>query len=168
MLVKVNRYQLAPRPTSPFYNEQLAKQYTEYDPDMAAQLLDDAGFTMGDDGFRVGPDGNRISFAVNVIPTLAPEQVDVIELVVGYWQAVGIDAQMNVIERSLFYDTKDANDHDVAVWGGDGGLDVVLEPRWYFPYSNESLFAEAWQYWYNGDPRGEEPVEAAKHADGTL
>ena len=26
-------YQLAPRPTSPFYNERLAKQYTEYDVD---------------------------------------------------------------------------------------------------------------------------------------
>jgi len=155
-------HQLAPRPTSPFYSEQLATQYTDYDPDLANQLLDDAGFAMGDDGFRVGPDGNTITFAVNVIPTLAPEQVDVIEQVVGYWQAVGVNAQMNVIERSLFYDIKDANDHDVAVWGGDGGLDVVLEPRWYFPYSNESLFAEAWQYWYNGDPRGEEPVEAAQ------
>jgi peptide/nickel transport system substrate-binding protein len=156
-------YQLAPRPTSPFYNEQLATQYTEYDPDLANQMLDDAGFAEKDaDGFRLGPDGKRISFPVDVIPTLSPEQPDVIELVVGYWQAVGIDAQMNVIERSLFYTRKDNNEHDVSVWGGDGGLDVVLEPRWYFPYSNESLFAELWQYWYNGDPRGEEPVDAAK------
>ena len=31
------------------------------------------------------------------------------------------------------------------VWGGDGGLDVILEPRWYFPYSGESLYGEAWQ-----------------------
>jgi len=156
-------YQLAPRPTSPFYNEQLAKQYTEYDVDLANQMLDDAGFAEKDgDGYRLGPDGNRISFAIDVIPTLAPEQPDVIELVVGYWQAVGIDAQMNVIERSLFYERKESNVHQAGVWGGDGGLDVVLEPRWYFPYSNESIFAELWQYWYNGDPRGEEPVEAAK------
>jgi peptide/nickel transport system substrate-binding protein len=83
-------HQLAPSPSSPFYNEQLATQYTEYDPDLANQLLDDAGYTMGDDGYRVGPDGNRISFAVNVIPTLFPEQVDVVEQVVGYWQAVGL------------------------------------------------------------------------------
>ncbi|MCA9890749.1 MAG: ABC transporter substrate-binding protein, partial [Anaerolineae bacterium] len=152
-------YQLAPRPTSPFYNEQLAKQYTDYDPDLANQLLDDAGYTLGEDGFRVGPDGERISFSVDVIPTLFPETVDVVELVVGYWQAVGIDAQMNVIERTLFYERKESNAHDVGVWGGDGGLDVVLEPRWYFPYSNESIFGELWQYWYNGDPRGEEPIE---------
>jgi peptide/nickel transport system substrate-binding protein len=38
-------------------------------------------------------------------------------------------------------------------------LDVILEPRWYFPFSNESIFGEAWQYWYNNpsDPRAEEP-----------
>lgn len=156
-------YQLAPRPTSPFYNEQLATQYTEYDPEAANQMLDDAGFAEKDaDGYRLGPDGNRISFAIDVIPTLMPEQVDVIEQVVGYWQAVGIDAQMNVIERTLFYDRKDANEQDANVWGGDGGLDVVLEPRWYFPYSGESNFAPLWRYWYEGDPRGEEPVEAAQ------
>jgi peptide/nickel transport system substrate-binding protein len=156
-------YQLAPRPTSPFYSEQLAKQHTEYDEALANQMLDEAGFAeRDDDGYRLGPDGNRISFAVDVIPTLAPEQPDVVELVVGYWQAVGIDAQMNVVERTLFYERKDSNVHDVSVWGGDGGLDVVLEPRWYFPYSQESLFAEAWQYWYNGDPRGEEPNDIAK------
>lgn len=156
-------YQLAPRPSSPFYNEQLAKQYTEYDPELANQLLDDAGFAERDaDGYRLGPDGNRISFSVDVIPTLYPEQVDVIELVVGYWQDVGIDAQMNVIERSLLYERKDANSQDANVWGGDGGLDVVLEPRWYFPYSNESNFAPLWRYWYEGNPLGEQPVEAAQ------
>ncbi len=158
-------YQLAPRPTSPFYNEQLAKQYTEYDVDLANQLLDEAGFDQRDaDGFRLGPDGNRITFNVDVIPTLYPEQPDVIEQVVGYWQAVGIDARTNVIERDLLYQRKAANQQDASVWGGDGGLEVILEPRWYFPFSNESHFAEAWQYWYNNpeDERAEEPAPAAK------
>ncbi len=158
-------YQLAPRPTSPYYNEQLAHQYTEYDPEMANQMLDSAGFDQRDaDGYRLGPDGNRITFSVDVIATLYPEQPDVIEQVVGYWQAVGIDARVNVVERDLLYQRKAANQQDASVWGGDGGLDVVLEPRWYFPFSNESHFAEAWQYWYNNpaDERAEEPVDAAK------
>ncbi len=158
-------YQLAPRPTSPFYNEQLARQYTEYDPDLANQMLDEAGFAERDgEGFRLGPDGNRISFAIDVIATLTPEWPDVVEQVVGYWREVGIDAQVNVIERTLLYERKEANQQDASIWGGDGGLDVILEPRWYFPYSNETHFAEAWQYWFNNpeDPRAEEPVEAAQ------
>jgi len=157
-------FQLSPRPSSPYYNEQLAKQYTEYDPDLANQMLDDAGFADKDaDGFRLGPDGNRITFDIDVIATLDPAWPDVVEQVVGYWNAVGIDARQSVIERSLLYQRKAANQQDASVWGGDGGLDVLLEPRWYFPYSNETHFAEAWQYWYNNpdDERAEEPVEAA-------
>src|SRR5690606_13161328 len=32
-------YQAAPRPQSPLYNERLARQYTEYDPDLANEYL---------------------------------------------------------------------------------------------------------------------------------
>ena len=155
-------YQLAPRPTSPFYNEQLAKQYTEFDPDLANQILDEAGFAERNEaGIRLGPDGNPISFAVDVT-AVNTDQVNVIEQVVGYWQAVGVDAQANVIDRDLMYSRKDANQHDVAVWGGDGGLDVILEPRWYFPFSSESLFGEAWQFWFANPehPLAEEPPAA--------
>lgn len=158
-------YQLAPRPTSPFYHEQLAKQYTEYDVDLANQHLDAAGYTERDaDGFRLGPDGNRISFTIDTTAALNSEAADLLEQVIGYWAEVGIEAQLNVVDRTLLYERKEANQHDVVIWGGDGGLDVILEPRWYFPYSNESNFAEAWQYWYNNssDPRAEEPSAAAQ------
>jgi peptide/nickel transport system substrate-binding protein len=155
-------YQLAPRPTSPFYNEQLAKQYTEYDVDLANEHLDAAGYTDRDaDGFRLGPDGNRIVMTVDTT-TVGLEWIDALEQITTYWAAVGIDARANVIDRSILYERKEANEHDAVIWGGDGGLDVILEPRWYFPYSGESNFAEAWQFWYNGDPRGEEPLEAPK------
>jgi peptide/nickel transport system substrate-binding protein len=156
-------YQAAPRPTSPFYNEQLAKQYTEYDVDLANEHLDLAGYIERDgDGFRLGPDGNRIAFVVEV-PAAYQPMVDMMELISGYWKEVGIDGQVLVEDRSIMYERKDANEHDATVWGGDGGLDVVLEPRYYFPFSRESNWAEAWQWWYNNpeDERGEEPSPAA-------
>lgn len=157
-------YQAAPRPTSPYYNEQLATQYTEYNVDLANEHLDKAGYAERDgDGFRLGPDGNRITFTVEVTSVNTP-QVDMMELIVGYWKAVGIDAQMLSEDRSIMYERKEANEHDANVWGGDGGLDVVLEPRYYFPFSGESNWAEGWQYWYNNptDERAMEPVDAAK------
>lgn len=142
-------WQLAPRPTSPFYSEQLAKQYTEYDPDKANEHLDAAGYTERDaDGFRLGPDGNRITILVDV-QAISQNWIDTLELVKGYWEDVGVHMELNVMDRSLMYTRKDSNEHDASTWGGDGGLDVVLEPRWYFPYSSESLFAEAWKEWYN-------------------
>ncbi|MFN2201262.1 MAG: ABC transporter substrate-binding protein [Caldilineaceae bacterium] len=161
-------WQLAPRDTSPFYNEELAKQYTEYDVDKANEHLDAAGYTERDaDGFRLGPDGNRISVLVDV-QAISQNWIDSLELIKGYWEAVGIQMDLNVMDRSLMYTRKDSNEQDAVTWGGDGGLDVVLEPRWYFPYSNESLFAEAWKEWYI-NPSGvgsltqpEEPPEGPK------
>lgn len=154
-------YQAAPRPTSPFYNERLARQYTEYDVEQANEHLDRVLPDRDSDGFRLGPDGNRFTFSVEV-HSVNVEGIDVMELVTSYWRAVGIDAQVNVIDRSIFYDRKAANQHDANIWGGDGGLDVILEPRWYFPFSGESNYAPSWQFWYNGDPRGVEPPEAPR------
>jgi peptide/nickel transport system substrate-binding protein len=141
-------FQLSPRPTSPFYNETLAKQYTEYDPDLANEILDGIFPDRGADGIRLGPDGAPIMFDVEVAAN-QPDRIDVLQLVTGYWEAVGIRMNVRSMDRSLLYTRKDANEHDAAVWGGDGGLDVILEPRWYFPFSGESLYAEAWQSWYN-------------------
>jgi peptide/nickel transport system substrate-binding protein len=157
-------YQAAPRPQSPFYNETLAKQYTEFDVDAANAALDKVLPNKDAEGFRLLPDGTRLVVSMEVIATLFPEWPAVLELIQGYWADVGIDMQLVVEDRTVFYDRKAANQHDAAIWGGDGGLEVILEPRWYFPYSNESNYAEAWQYWFNdpADARGEEPPEAVK------
>lgn len=151
--------QAAPRPQSPLYHERLATQYTEYDPDLANEYLDRVLPDKDAEGFRLMPNGERLVIAMEVIATLFPEWPGTLELIQGYWADVGIDMQLVVEDRSVFYDRKAANQHDAAIWGGDGGLDVMLEPRWYFPNGNESNYAEAWQYWYNNpnDERAEEP-----------
>ncbi len=151
--------QAAPRPQSPLYHERLATQYTEYDPDLANEYLDRVLPDKDAEGFRLMPNGERLVIAMEVIATLFPEWPETLELIQGYWADVGIDMQLVVEDRSVFYDRKAANQHDAAIWGGDGGLDVMLEPRWYFPNGNESNYAEAWQYWYNNpnDERAEEP-----------
>jgi len=143
-------HQAAPRPESEFYHEQLATQYTEYDVALANEHLDRAFPEKDAQGFRLGPDGERISFAVEVTSAYKPAQVDALELIQGYWREVGVDMQIRAQERTLLYTRKAANEHDAVVWGGDGGLnDAVLDPRWYFPYDDESNFAQAWQTWYN-------------------
>jgi peptide/nickel transport system substrate-binding protein len=157
-------YQVGPRPQSPLYHEQLATQYLEYDPDAANAILDTVLPNKDADGFRLMPDGTRLTIAMEVIPTLQTEWTGALELIQGYWADVGIDMQLVVEDRTLFYDRKAANQHDAGIWGGDGGLEVILEPRWYFPFSNESIYGEAWQYWFNNpsDERAEEPPDAVK------
>lgn len=156
--------QAAPRPESPFYDEEMTTQYTEFDPDLANEYLDRVVPERDAEGFRLMPSGERLVISMEVIATLFPEWPDVLELIQGYWADVGIQMELVVEDRSLFYDRKAANQHDAAIWGGDGGLDVMLEPRWYFPNGNESNYGEAWQYWYNNpnDERAEEPPEIVR------
>ncbi len=154
--------QPAPLAESPWYNEQLAYQYTEFDPDQANALLDGLGYAMGPDGVRLGPDGEEISFDINVIAAFEP-WAEIMNLVAGYWADVGIEANVVQLERSLFYERKAAYDYDMSVWTGADGIALVMDPRSYFPFSTESLFGVAWaDWWRSGGSRGVEPPEAAQ------
>ncbi len=151
-------WQWAPRPGTPFYDEEMAKQYTEYDPAKANEILDKILPKRDSEGYRLRQDGQPLGI---VIETSGAR--DDIEMVTEYWNAVGIRTTNKPMDRALFYTRKDANEHSCAVWGGDGGVDVILEPRWYFPYSTESLYAERWVQWYQSNGQaGEEPPAPTK------
>jgi len=138
-------WQLGPRADTPWYNETLAKQFTEYDVDLANEALDKVLPDKDGSGMRLLPGGEPFSFVIDVAAEINPFWTDAANLVIGYWQAVGVTATLNSIDRSLMYTRKDANEHDCSVWGGDGGLnDAMLEARWYFPHSLESLWGIAW------------------------
>jgi len=155
-------WQGAPLPESPLYNETLATQYTEFDPTTANQMLDEILPEKDGEGFRLRPDGESLGIVAEVSSN-QQARIDALELIKGYWADVGIRMTIKTEDRSLFYERKAANEHDLAVWGGDGGMDVVREPRWYFPYSHESTYATPWATWYStGGEEGMEPPEAAK------
>jgi peptide/nickel transport system substrate-binding protein len=144
-------WQGAPLRESPYFDEEMAKQYTEFDVDLANEYLDDAGYDQrNSDGVRLGPDGNPISFTIEVAAG-QQARVDAMELVSGYWEEVGIDANVRTLDRSLMYTRKDSGQHDAVVWGGDGGLDPISRPRYYYPHSNESNYAPAWAAWNLGE-----------------
>lgn len=160
-------WQCAPRQETPFYNETLAKQYTEYDVDLANQTLDNVLPDKDSDGWRLRPDGERLTFVLEVTGGQYAELIDVSNLVVSYWRAVGLDVQLLTEDRSLLFSRTEANDHDVAVWpGGSGLLDALTRGYMYYPQNANSRFAVAWAYWLNGqaNPPAEpmEPPEEVK------
>jgi ABC-type transport system substrate-binding protein len=159
-------WQGAPRKESPFYDAELAKQYTEFDVDKANEHLDRAGYTKRDaNGTRLRPDGKPIQFSVEIpTPTLKDFWVDAMNLVKGYWAEVGVLISVNGEDRALFYERKEANKHDAGVWQGDGGLqDALLDLRWYMPFDHESIFATPWALWFtSGGKEGQEPPPAAR------
>ncbi len=158
-------YQMGPRPGHPWYHERLAKQFTETDVAKANAMLDKIGLDKKDgQGFRLRPDGQKLFFAVDVIPTLTPDLVDVLELVKKHWVKLGVDMKVNTIERALYYTRGDNNEHDAQVWPGGGGFDTMFDPRDYFAmHTQGSRYAIPWAMWYvSGGKQGEEPPESQK------
>ncbi|MBB6553379.1 ABC transporter substrate-binding protein [Nonomuraea rubra] len=165
-------WQAAPHRNSEFFDEQMAKQYTEFDVNLANQHLDKAGLTKKDDkGFRLLPSGERLRFSLD-LTTLFPEWANAAELVRQNWEAVGVEMKVNPIERTLFYDRKAVanNQHDANIWAGDGGYRVEIEEaRWWFPNGDESNYATPWGNYFQtrgeGDDAQKPPAETLKQME---
>ncbi|SEP74520.1 peptide/nickel transport system substrate-binding protein [Devosia sp. YR412] len=157
-------FQVAPRPESQFYDEELAKQYTQFDPDLAAQHFEAAGLVeRNGDGIYLMSDGNPAKITVDVISALRPEWIDMLEIMQLQLGAAGIELELNNIDRTLFYEKRPAGEFDAQIWAGDGGIEALQEPRYYFPFSDESVWAYRWAQWFNGT-RPEIAVEPADWA----
>jgi peptide/nickel transport system substrate-binding protein len=159
-------WQLSPRRDLAFFNEKLAKQYTEYDVDQANQLLDSVLPDKDSSGMRLRSDGEKLVIQIEC-STTAQQHVDSANLIVQYWKAVGIEAVAKPEDRSLLFARAGTNDHDCLIWTGDGGFkDAMFDSYWYFPQSADSYWAVPWGIWYSkpADPgvEPEEPSDAAR------
>ena len=88
-------------PIASAYKEEFAKAYIEYDPDLANQLLDEMGLDKRDsEGFRLRPDGRRLSITIDYTESDTPK-TPTLELVKEYWEAVGVQTQLNYMTNTL-------------------------------------------------------------------
>lgn len=158
-------WQIGPRPEHVLYNEKLGRQFTEYDPDRANELLDEAGLSERDnEGYRLLPDGRRFTFNVNYTGVEQPDWGDSLEIISEQWEEIGVELNSSSVERSIYYSRGEANEHDFMVWGAPGGLDPTLAPRDVLAvHPQASWFAIPWTRWYlSGGKDGEEPSESMK------
>jgi peptide/nickel transport system substrate-binding protein len=118
--------QQSPIEASPFYDEELTTQYTEYDVAKANEMLDGLGLTEKDaNGFRLGPDGESLNFVI-MIPTYSPLWVDGGTLVAKYWREVGINVEAKAVAPQIWTETIQTNTLDFSIHStGSGGLLVI-------------------------------------------
>ena len=157
--------QVAPRESSELYKEWYAKQYTEYDPELASEFLDKAGLNERDsDGFRLGPDGERFTLVFLVADVFGLQYPDAMELIQGYAVDVGLDIQVRATDRSRLIDLHTNNEQDAYLWNCSGGqADAYTTPICYVPIvSNSVSWAREWAAWGVDNTRGEEPPEPVK------
>jgi len=156
--------QPAPRMESPYYREGLATQYTEFNPSLANQLLDDAGYVQRDaEGYRLTPEGQRIEFTITAATHSGETLLSAAEMLSGYWRELGVVVHVSGVDKVEREALVQANLHDVVIGGSKGGIYVAMEPFVYMPYDKyNSYFAIPWVYWSQGIDLGEEPSPAAK------
>ncbi len=100
----------------------------DFNPDMANQLLDEAGWVMGDDGVRAR-DGVRMTFEVLYTEGVATytQQLPYMQ---EAWAAVGLEAVLRAVPFQTLVDSVDAYTHQAVVWGFnwsvDGGQGVMF------------------------------------------
>ncbi len=154
--------QPAPLLQSPYYREQLANQYTDFDPAKANQLLDEAGYAKRDNqGYRITPSGRRIEFTLS----MAKDQiyVDTAEMLAQYWKKLDILVHIEKLDNSSLTRLIRENGHDAVISSVNGGLDVVDNPGVYLPFSgSDFLYGTPWLYWSQNHSLGEEPPAAVK------
>lgn len=135
----------------PLYNERLAKQFIEYDPDTANTMLDAIIPDRDGDGFRLDSQGRRVSIIFEIDQTRTTF-LDMFELAIPMFQAVGIDAQLRSMDRSLWEErVRQGRDYDATAhqFGANSGLAAMMDPRYFVPISHSgSPFAPGWALWY--------------------
>jgi peptide/nickel transport system substrate-binding protein len=146
----------SPFADSPLYNEKLVKQYTEYNLDLANEHLDKIIPNRGADGYRLGTDGKplQIVFFVPNDISWATTYEQVAELLIGYWDAVGVKVLMNSMPDQQRVDNKDNNLIEATIFAsGDGaGISTLISSRDVVPSDYHGYYGNGWYYWRVKEP----------------
>jgi len=145
--------QQGPLESSPLYNERLATQYVEYDVALANEYLDKVLPEKDAEGFRM-LNGKRLSIVLSVSNDLSygTNWVQIAELLIGYWKAVGVEVLLNSMADEVWTENKKANELQATIYTGEGGAGItaILDPRYYVPGEYFGLFGNGWYAWRVG------------------
>lgn len=155
-------------PQSRYFEQSFADAYADYDPERAAALLDEMGLDQKDrEGYRLRPDGERLTFTIEYPVVLTP-RTPLTELVIQYWNEIGIDARSREISGELQSQRTRANLMDGTSWEGGRESDILypIEANFYLvPHGTgwERSNWPLWEQWFISDgAQGEEPPEHIK------
>ncbi|GAB4002018.1 hypothetical protein GCM10029992_39080 [Glycomyces albus] len=154
--------QPAPRPESRFYDEEFATQYTEFDIDLANQILDDAGYELSG-STRTAPNGTPVEFTVVVADDalLGTIWIDALDMIKGWWAEAGVTMNINSQPRENWQNLINEFDYDATVWTGDGGhIDEHTSCYWYMAAGagGGAFFGRQWSELYSNGSTQEDLV----------
>ena len=139
---------------------------TEFDPDGAKKLLDEAGMKDTDgDGFRELPNGAK--FVLNIQFATQGIAGQVVELVANQWAGVGIQTTVKEVTPDEYRSAQSSNQLDVGAWEKGQPLGIILgnNELWVPPFENYfgHRTGMLWAEWVDSKgTKGEEPPAYVK------
>ncbi len=136
--------QLSPGRESYFHHEKLHKNFTEYAPEKADQLLDMIGLTKRDsEGYRTFKDGTRMIWDYS-LPV--GEDEGPTELIIEDWGRVGIRAIRRSPSLPLFWTQQNARQLEISIWATESEFNPIVGPKRFLGATG--LQALGYSNWY--------------------
>jgi len=145
--------QSVPKKGHPYYpGDEYAYKYIEYKPDEANKMLDKIGLGKKDaEGFRLFPSGKRVTIELSVVEVFGPYR-DIGTLISKDFEKVGIKVNMQIRERALHFQMRQANDLQAELWNQDtAGFPFTGSTKYDFRkdlYGNLT-YGPLWKQWYD-------------------
>jgi peptide/nickel transport system substrate-binding protein len=100
-------------PSSPYHNPDVPAY--DYDPALAAKMLDDAGWVVGADGIRE-KDGEKFSFTI-LNRNSRPERTQVAQAIQAYLKDIGVEVKFEDLENAAWLDQWLSKDWESVIGG---------------------------------------------------
>ena len=151
--------------SSPYFpGPEYRTMHSTYNPELASKMLDDLGLTNRDsEGYRLRKDGQgRLRIEMTTVGGQFIQFTQIAEMIREQWGRIGIQADVNEVERSLAITRVGANQLQIHLWQNDGTEHFFTAPWHLFPVGPAGLggsnIGPLWARWLltNGE-HGQEP-----------
>ncbi|WP_231747004.1 oligopeptide ABC transporter substrate-binding protein [Lentibacillus sp. JNUCC-1] len=132
------------------------ENHFEYDPELAKEMLDDAGYVdTNDDGWREDPDGEEFVVKFSHYATNNPTFETRAKSITQFWEDVGLKTKLEMTDSGLYYDLLEEADEGMEVFFGGWSTGADPDPTalwhsdalWNFPRwvneKNDQLMEDA-------------------------
>ena len=157
---------------------QYRKMWATLDPKKANEMLDKLGLSKKDgDGYRLRADGKgRLRIEIMTLGGQFVQYTQIAEMIREQWKKIGIDLQVQEVERSLALKRTAANEQQLGAWNNDGSEHLFTFPLHVFPFELAAVASSGPLYvkWFHSagaqgkepEPRMKELMEKWKKAFG--
>jgi ABC-type transport system substrate-binding protein len=136
--------------------------WATHDPKKADEMLNKIGLDKKDaEGYRLRSDGKgRLRLEITTLGGQFLQFTQIAEMIREHWKRIGIDLNVQEVERSLAIRRAAANEQQLSAWNNDGSEHLFTFPGHVFPYDPNSLASSGILYtqWFqSAGTQGKEP-----------